>query len=281
VTESAQGKRSMNNLLARVLTALVAGPLVVYLTWLGGWPFTLLIMVATGAALYEYLAMVERSSPVCMVVAWLLGMGLALGSTTEWFAQNTWFVLVAGVMVMLLTHLFFPGPVHGSADRTAMSLLGVFYAGALPACLLHLRLLEHGWAWVVLTMMITWGSDTAAYFSGRAFGRHKLYPAISPGKTVEGSLGGLMGSVLFALGAWLTFFPELGPLHAIALALIGGSLGQAGDLVESMIKRSVGVKDSGRLLPGHGGMLDRIDALIFSTPAVLFYATYVIGWGRA
>jgi len=179
----------------------------------------------------------------------------------------------------LLVHLVFPGPVRGAVHEAASSVMGVLYAGALPACLLHLRALNNGCEWVVLTMMITWGSDTAAYFSGRAFGRTKLYAAISPGKTVEGAVGGLVGSVGFSLGAWLPFFPELGALHAVIVAVLGGALGQAGDLVESMIKRSVGAKDSGKLLPGHGGMLDRIDALIFAAPAVLFYARYVMGWG--
>jgi phosphatidate cytidylyltransferase len=277
----AEDKKSMSNLLARVLTAAVAGPLVIYLTWLGGWPYTILILIAIGASLYEYLSMVERSSSVCFSVAWLAGMALAWGSTTAWFADNTWFVLIAGLMALLLVHLFFPGPVHGSFARAATAIMGVLYAGALPACLLHLRLLDQGWAWVILAMMITWGSDTAAYFSGRAFGRTKLYVDISPGKTVEGAIGGLVGSVLFALGAWLTFFPQLGPHHAVVVALIGGVLGQSGDLVESMIKRSFGVKDSGKLLPGHGGMLDRIDALIFATPAILFYAVYVMGWSAS
>ena len=274
-------QRPMSNLLARVLTALVAGPLVIWLTWLGGWPFTILILVAAGISLYEFLGMVERSSPICLVVAWLLGIGLAWGSTTAWFASHAWLVLVSGVMILLLAHLMFPGPVQGSADRAAQSILGVLYAGGLTACLLHLRALEQGWAWVVLVMMITWGSDTAAYFAGRAFGRHKLYPLISPGKTVEGAIGGLAGSMILTLVSWATFFPELPLCHGLILALVGGALGQAGDLVESMLKRSVGVKDSGKLLPGHGGLLDRIDALIFAAPAVLFYATYVIGWAKA
>ena len=281
MAEGAAGKRPGAELLARVLTAAVAGPLVVWLTWLGSWPFAIMILVTAGIALYEFLGMVERSSPVCLVVSWLLGLGLAFGSTTAWFAHHGWPVLVAGLLVLLLTHLLFPGPVRGSADRAAMSLLGVFYAGALPAVLLQLRAFEQGWAWVLLAMMITWGGDTSAYFAGRAFGRHKLYPAISPGKSWEGAVGGLAGSALFALLAWWWFFDDLGPLHAVALALVAGAIGQAGDLVESMLKRSVGVKDSGKLLPGHGGLLDRIDALIFAAPVVWLYARYLLQWDVA
>ena len=269
----------MSNLLARVLTAAVAAPVVVWLTWIGGLPFTLLILVAVGISLYEFLAMVEKSSPVCIATVWILGIALAWGSTTTWFSHHAWMVLVLGVMIILLVYLFFPGSVvRGAAERAALSMLAVFYAAALPACLIHLRMLRDGWAWVLLAMIITWGSDTAAYFSGRAFGKRKLYPLISPGKTWEGAAGGLLGSVLFSYMAWLTFFPEISIIHMLIISLLGGAVGQMGDLVESMIKRSVGVKDSGKLLPGHGGLLDRIDALIFAAPILLFYATYILEW---
>ena len=113
----------MNNLLARVLTAAVLGPLVVYLTWLGSTPFMLLVLCAVGAAMYEYLSMVERSSPVCFITAWIAGVGLAWGSTTTWFGAHAWFVLIAGLMVLLLVHLFFPGPVQGAISRAATSIM--------------------------------------------------------------------------------------------------------------------------------------------------------------
>ncbi len=272
-------KGNMSNLLARVLTAAVAAPVVVWLTWIGGLPFTLLILVAVGISLYEFLAMVEKSSPVCIGIVWILGVSLAWGSTTTWFLHHAWMVLVLGVMVILLAYLFFPGSVvRGSAERAALSMLAVLYAAGLPACLIHLRMLKDGWAWVLLAMIITWGSDTAAYFSGRAFGKRKLYPLISPKKTWEGAFGGLLGSMLFSFVAWLTFFPRISIIHLLIISLLGGAVGQMGDLVESMIKRSVGVKDSGKLLPGHGGLLDRIDALIFAAPILLFYATYILEW---
>ena len=114
--------------------------------------------------------------------------------------------------------------------------------------------------------------------AGRAFGRHKLYPAISPGKTVEGAIGGLLGSVLAVVLAKLFYLG--GPLawwDCAALAIPAGALGQVGDLCESMIKRAYGVKDSGTILPGHGGILDRVDALIFSSPVVYFYALLRFG----
>ncbi|MBW2701511.1 MAG: phosphatidate cytidylyltransferase [Deltaproteobacteria bacterium] len=275
----ADGKGGMNNLLLRVLTAALLAPLVFYLTWKGGVAFQLMVLAAIGAALFEYLAMVEgRASPVSFALTWGAGMALAVVSTTSFFHQYAWALLVPGVMILLLVHLLIPGQRPASFERAALAVTGVFYVGALPACLLHLRQLEHGWALVFLAMMITWGSDTAAYFVGRSLGRRKLYPAVSPGKTWEGSAGGLLGAVGAALLARATFLPELGMGHAVAVALLAGVLAQLGDLVESLLKRNMGVKDSGRLLPGHGGMLDRIDALIFAVPAVWLYVSLIIGW---
>jgi phosphatidate cytidylyltransferase len=133
-------------------------------------------------------------------------------------------------------------------------------------------------AWVLMTMALAWGSDTAAYFVGRKFGKTKLAPRISPKKTIEGSAGGLAASVVGAL--ILSFFlPGLGPLDAVALGILGGAAGQAGDLLMSVLKRSSGVKDSGGILPGHGGILDRVDALVFTAPATWAYGHFLAGLG--
>jgi phosphatidate cytidylyltransferase len=124
-------------------------------------------------------------------------------------------------------------------------------------------------------LMTAFFGDTLAYFAGRAFGKTKLYPAISPGKTRAGAVGGMAGSFLAAALANLWFFKDLGWGHGAAITLVGSALGQSGDLVESMLKRSCGVKDSGKLLPGHGGMLDRIDAVLLIAPWVYLYAALI------
>ena len=154
----------------------------------------------------------------------------------------------------------------------AYALAGLVYVPML-ACVWPLLKKELGPEWLFLALALAFGSDTLAYFGGRAFGKHKLYEAVSPKKTIEGSIGGLVGGVLAMVGMghyWLA--PEIPITHCVALGLIGSALGQIGDLVESMIKRTFGIKDSGHILPGHGGMLDRVDGLLFVAPLIYYYA---------
>ena len=156
-------------------------------------------------------------------------------------------------------------------------LTGCLYGGVGMLALSALRLREDGFWWAFAALVITWLNDTMAYFAGRFLGRRKLYPAVSPNKTWEGFLGGLLGSVvgLFILRA--VAFPVLTVVDCLVLGVLGGLLGPMGDLCESMLKRAYGVKDSSRLVPGHGGMLDRIDALLFNAPLVFLYVTFVRG----
>ena len=163
-----------------------------------------------------------------------------------------------------------------STHRLAMGGFGVFYIGGLIAGLpLMHRDLSDGSLWVTTAVAVTFANDTGAYFFGRALGRHKLAPAISPGKTVEGAIGGLAVGVGFMFLARATFFPGLRPIDALIIGVAAGFLGPAGDLLESMLKRAAGAKDSGRLIPGHGGILDRIDAVLFVGAFVYAYAQYL------
>jgi len=134
---------------------------------------------------------------------------------------------------------------------------------------------EDGGYWILMAFAVVWGSDTGAYFSGRAFGKHKLAPRVSPKKTVEGAVGGLLASVTAVVIFKLTALPELAWWQVFALAVPANILGQTGDLCESLIKRAHGVKDSGIIIYGHGGMLDRIDALIFALPWFYFFQHYL------
>jgi phosphatidate cytidylyltransferase len=163
-------------------------------------------------------------------------------------------------------------------QRVAVTLLGVCYVNWLLGHAISLRALPDGVQWILLLVWVTWIGETAAYLVGSLAGRHKLVPGISPGKTVEGAVAQLVASVLAALtaGGWL--FPGLQLRDAVAVGILLGVLGQVGDLVESALKRSVGVKDAGNVIPGHGGILDRIDGLLFNVPVLFYYVTYGRTW---
>jgi phosphatidate cytidylyltransferase len=156
-----------------------------------------------------------------------------------------------------------------------VALSGLLYVPVLMSVLPLLK--KAGEAeWLAVTLCMAFFSDTGAYFAGRSFGKHKLYPAVSPGKTVEGSIGGILGACGATIGVGtLWVIPELPIGHAIALGIAASVCGQMGDLVESLLKRTFAVKDSGHLLPGHGGMLDRIDALLFVAPVAYYYIALV------
>jgi phosphatidate cytidylyltransferase len=159
----------------------------------------------------------------------------------------------------------------------AGTLLAAAYLGGLGGSIAALRILEPAGegAWrMLLLLAIVMGADTAAFFVGSALGRRKLAPAISPGKTVEGLVGGLVGGILGALAVRWAGLRSLPIDHAVGLGLAAAALGTAGDLAESLVKRWAGVKDSGALFPGHGGMLDRLDSLLFAAPVLYYYFVF-------
>lgn len=183
-------------------------------------------------------------------------------------------VFVAGTVGLIFV-LVRPAPIETAGRRAAGVVAGIVYVGVAGALAVRLFRPGSGFAgpvgefgrWALLTAgVITWLNDTMAYFGGKFLGRHKMYPAISPNKTWEGSVTGMLGSIGGAFLVQALMGIEYPPLQMLGLAVIGGMLGQVGDLVESMFKRSAGVKDSGSLFPGHGGMLDRIDAFLFVAP---------------
>jgi len=151
-------------------------------------------------------------------------------------------------------------------------LCGLLYVPFLLGHLALLRGLPQGREWVFFVLLVVMASDTAAYFTGTSFGRRKLYPAISPNKSIEGAIGGLAGCVLGALLGKVWFFSALTLVDVLVLGTVLGVLAQLGDLFESMLKRSFGVKDSGTLIPGHGGILDRLDSLLFVFAPAYYYA---------
>lgn len=223
------------------------------------WSLYAALVLAAGGALF--------SQPILLLLAILAGafvpLALSIRDTHTPGAAQTWSWGVAGVCYLSLP--VFAAIALRQVDGSDMSsrwdaLAERLAWGWTPA--------GAGMAWVLAVVLSTWAGDSAAYLTGRTFGRHKLAPVVSPGKTIEGSLGGLLASVLVSAAV----FAVSGALPAWAGAVVGGGLGvcgQLGDLSESFLKRQAGVKDSGSLIPGHGGMLDRVDALLFAFPAAL------------
>ncbi|MBI5527533.1 MAG: phosphatidate cytidylyltransferase [Deltaproteobacteria bacterium] len=259
---------ALSNLTVRVGVALALLPGVIALLWLGGPYFHALIIVAVAMSAHEYLCITGfRAHAPSHAFGLLVIVGVAVATTA---APLFWLgpVIVGATLSVFLWHLFVPGDIPSTAARAGLMSLGVVYTGILPTFLVHLRALPDGFGWVFMVFAVVWLSDTGAFFTGRAIGRHKLYLRVSPGKTWEGAFGGIASSILGTfLTRWL-FLPALTPLDCLLIAIPGGALGQAGDLCESLLKRAYGVKDSGTSIPGHGGMLDRIDAVIFAAPYV-------------
>ena len=183
--------------------------------------------------------------------------------------------LTALVLGFSLLALFRLQDIGKAAADAALVLMGFLYVPLLLSHLIMIRMLPDGVSWLFLIMVIVMAGDSAAYYVGSNFGKTKLYPPVSPKKSVEGSVGGLAGSMLGALAAKYIFFPQLAIADCIATALLLGVLGQLGDLFESLIKRSCGVKDSGSIIPGHGGILDRLDSILFAAPAAFYYAYFL------
>ena len=266
----------MGDLPRRILSTAVLLPVFVWIL-LGApaWVFTLMVVAVGMLANWEFTRMFERAGVPVLRDAGLIWGGLVtLAFVRPDRAGAAFAVVVIGLLVASLD--------RGSAgparwQRVAVTLLGVCYVNWLLGHTISLRALPDGMHWVLLLVWVTWLGETAAYTVGSLIGRHKLAPRISPGKTVEGAVAQLAASLLGALtaGGWL--FPGLLLRDAIVVGLLLGVLGQVGDLVESALKRSVGTKDTGQVIPGHGGILDRIDGLLFNAPALFYYVTY----GRA
>jgi phosphatidate cytidylyltransferase len=186
-------------------------------------------------------------------------------------------LLTAAVALPLVLLVVLPKK-EGLFHKWAWMLSGVLYIGWLLSFLIALRL-DAGRDWLYLVFFATFGSDTAAYFIGRAIGKHKLAPQISPGKTWEGTIAGLFGAVIISLIFTLDTPLQL-PLsygQAVVLGVLVSVFGQLGDLAESLLKRNLGVKDSGSMMPGHGGLLDRLDSILFAGVVVYLYYMFVVG----
>jgi len=234
----------------------------------------MIAVILTG--LYEFYSIVLsedcwREKIAGLLFSLLISFIIYQGNYFYFLPLLTFLVIISLILLLIKFREFFkilstPGIILG----------GVFYICLLLSHLILIRKMNSGREWLFFLMIVTFMGDTAAYYVGSIWGKHKLYAAVSPKKTFEGSAGGMIGSILGGIIFWTIFLSQLEIYHCLVLVIGISIMGQFGDLCESMIKRKAGVKDSGKLLPGHGGLLDRIDSIIFSGPFLYYYLKYIL-----
>ena len=254
------------NLKARIATAAVGIPLLVGLiAWGPPWLFATFFFMLTVGALFEYFAMTFPGAWQQRLAGIAFGVALALAVILS--GESVAIEYLGAALVLLFSAgLFFHAKLTARANPLLKILLGGFYVGYLIPFVVLLFRRPDGRAWMAWLLFVIMAGDSAAYFIGRRFGKRKLAPSLSPGKTVAGASGYLLASLIVGLAGAALVLQEFSWIEITLLALALAVLGQVGDLFESWIKRLSAVKDSGSLLPGHGGLLDRLDSLIF--PAV-------------
>lgn len=273
------------NLGARVMTAAIAAPIILLLLFRGSheaWYF--LVLLATGLATFELCSMTHPGDRIGQGACTAMSM---LVSWVVYHYSHDARALLTLILVLpiagLMLALWRLSDMNSAALKALSSVASPLYVGGLLACLALLR--RDGGAlgpfYVLLALKLSWLADTGGYFFGRFLGKNgkKLHPRVSPKKTVIGFWGSLVGAVAGVIIAKLWYLRNVPLAELLVLAVVAGSLGQLGDLVESMLKRSTGIKDSGNIVPGHGGLLDRIDALLIVAPILYLYATWWQGHG--
>ena len=257
----------------RVITALWAIPLLIAVVWFGTPWFTILVAIWGLLAVFEFYNMVAASKMPPLTYFGLIWTLLFILSPHFGYDFLVPFLLTSAVVLSLICLLLLPQK-ERAFTGWAWTMAGILYVGWLLSYFVALRGLDAGRDWVFVALFTIFGSDTAAFFVGRALGRHRLAPRISPGKTWEGAIAGVFGAIIVSL--LFTMLIPISYVQAILLGLLVSVFGQLGDLVESLLKRNMGVKDSGKLLPGHGGFLDRIDSVVFAGVVVYYYVIWAI-----
>ena len=271
----------------RILSTLVAVPILAWLIWCGSWPFLILIIAGILLGLFEFYNMPKvKGLRILRITAMVCGVVLAL---CAWRSNIYYFntFLTASVLLLLAMQLFGKKPLE-TITNLSYTILGLIYVSWLFSHQLLLRNILFGREYILLLFWITWSGDIGAYTFGTLLGKHKLIPRVSPRKSVEGAVAGLFLSLTSALlayffleessflGKWLSS-PGLSLVHYLILGLILGIVGQFGDLCESLLKRGAQIKDAGGIIPGHGGLLDVMDSLLFTSPVMYYYIVHVVG----
>ncbi len=258
----------------RVLSAIVGIPLILGLVYLGDFYYAFFVLLLVNLGMYEYTAMLKSRGYHLPDFVGYAGVSLFIAAIcwAPFVQQEPIYPVVITVIIALslLVLIFFE---KTDFIESALIFWGIIYLGGLCGCLILLRRLPEGMIFTYLLFAGIWLNDTLAYFIGSKWGRRRLAPSISPQKSLEGSLAGISGTVLLICLAVSTLAERIGltPWEGLLLGLVIAVFGQLGDLVESAMKRKFEIKDAGKLIPGHGGVLDRFDSLLFAAPVVYYF----------
>lgn len=278
----AHEKSKLNqNLIQRIASALVLLPIVVWAIAQGGWWLYAFVLISGIVCFWEYGGVTGAKDSLARPLAMTIGVTAQATAMLVPTAESALVVVELASVLIAIIYTLNVGDIRTVWSRMSVTAFGVPYIAFSFAAVFHLRTLGDALpertsplVWVWLPLLVSWSNDTCAYFAGRAFGKTKLYPLVSPKKTWEGFVGGALGTVviplilLSVLGAWL---PDVTATDILFIAIPAAFLAPLGDLAESLLKRSFDTKDSGNIIPGHGGLLDRVDAVFFVAPWALFY----------
>ena len=264
--------------LKRIIAALVLTPLFLILIIKGSYVhYSMLVVVLASLGLWEYFNLIgdrvdRRLRNIGILWGVLLAGGFHVGSSQVIIAM-----LALGFISVCLVRLSKVGDLGTVFQEIGYTFLGPLYVGLLLGHLSLIRATVEGREWTLLLFFTIWMGDIAAFYTGLSIGKHKLYPEISPNKTIEGAIGGTLGCFMVVAAAKVFYMNQLSVMDVLIISVGIAVMGQLGDLCESMFKRAAGVKDSGNIIPGHGGVLDRFDSVLFAAPFLYYYLVFIKG----
>ncbi len=272
---------ALGNTTTRIIVSIIAIPLIIGASLLGGIPFLIFTLGIALISFWEFSEMVKKKEAYPNFILGAFVISLIILNVYFKFIELYVLVLCAAIII-LITELF-----RNKVSATiniGVTLLGIFYLGLFSSSILLIReifsqselIYSEGGYLIISIMIAIWICDSAAFFIGSAIGKHKLFPRVSPNKSWEGAIAGFVFAVISMIASKALFLDVLTLTDAIIIGTIVGSIGQIGDLVESLVKRDAGVKDSSSIIPGHGGIFDRFDSLLFTAPAVYIYLHFTV-----
>ncbi len=272
---------ALGNTATRIIVSIIAIPLILAACFYGKIPFLIFVLGIGLISFWEFSELVKNKSIYTNFISGFLSVGfIIINSYFNFINVNILFIVIT--VILLLFELF--RNKSSAIINVGVTLLGVFYIGLFSSTILEIReffnisemFYSEGGFLIISIMVSIWVCDSAAFFLGTAFGKHKLFPRVSPNKSWEGAIAGFVFAVIAMIAAKALVLDVIELSDAIIIGIIAGTIGQMGDLVESLIKRDAGVKDSSALIPGHGGIFDRFDSLFFTAPVVYLYLYFFV-----